>query len=115
MKTFYYTFLGEEYQIGFYYDRYVKNGNLYIGMLNTGNPDDPYFADLTINTIELEPFMAAIDVQYDNNLCQWLETIGAGKMCHRNVHINFGSYPLFKFDPQFLKEVNPEGFEVVRM
>ena len=110
MKSYDYSFLGRDYKLGFYYDRYTFNGNLYIGLVNLDTEDDPYFNDLTINIALLLPFAAIINDQLDPNICKWLESIGAGKTYEDKVRCNFGEYPLFQFDPEFLRDANPESF-----
>lgn len=110
MKSYIYHFMEEEYKLGFHFGRYINNGNLYIGLLNLGNEVDPYFCDLTINVISLPLYKAAIDNSLDGSICDWLESIGAGKVCDQRVRKGFCSFPLFMFDPQFLKESNLESF-----
>jgi len=110
MKSYIFHFLEKDYTLGFFYDRYTNNGNLYVGLINLRNEDDPYFADLTINTVPLPPYYAAIDNLLGRGIIPWLESIGAGKACKRNLRSNFALYPLFEFNPQFLQEANPERF-----
>ena len=110
MKAYHYTFLGEDYRVGFYFSRYQFNGNLYVGLINLGNEDDPYFADLTINIMLLLPYVATIDDHLDSNICKWLESIGAGQTYDQKIRSNYGEYPVFQFDPEFLEQANPESF-----
>lgn len=110
MKAYHYTFLGEDYTLGFFFDRYTFNGNLYVGLVNLGNDEDPYFADLTINIMLLLPYVATIDDHLDSNICKWLESIGAGRTYDYKIPCNYGEYPVFQFAPEFLREANPESF-----
>ena len=110
MKSYDYSFLGTDYKLGFFYDHYTFNGNLYVGLVNLESEEDPYFADLTINIMILLPYAAVINDQLDPNICNWLESIGAGRAYHDKVHCNYGEYPLFQFDPEFLQDANPESY-----
>ena len=103
-------FYGTDYKLGFHYAYYTKNGNLYVGLLDLENEDEPYFMDLTINITGLLPFQAAIDNTLDRDICDWLERIGAGKRCGMSLQNHFAEFPLFQFDPEFLKDANPESF-----
>ena len=94
MKSYDYSFLGKDYKLGFYYE----------------SEEDPYFADLTVNIMILLPFAAVINDQLDPNICNWLESIGAGRPYRDKVHCNYGEYPLFQFDPEFLEHANPESY-----
>lgn len=105
--------MNKDYNLGFFFDSYVSTGNLYVGLINLDNEDDPYFNDLTINITDLLPFTATIDDSLDKGLCDWLERIGAGRACGQKIHINFGEYPLFKFNPEFLQDANPESYVLV--
>lgn len=111
MKSYTYHFMDKDYTLGFYFSRYTFNGNLYVGLINLENEEDPYFADLTINIMILLPYAAIIDNQFDSNITDWLESIGAGKTYNDKVWCNYGQYPMFQFDPEFLQESNPESFE----
>ena len=110
MKSYDYSFLGRNYKIGFFFDHYISTGNLYVGLINLDNEDDPYFMDLTINVTILLPLYATIDDSLDKGLCDWLERIGAGRICNRKIRSNFCEYPLFEFDPEFMKEADSESF-----
>lgn len=110
MKSYTYHFMDKDYELGFFYNRYVSNGNLYIGLVNTADDEDPYFGDLTINITGLLPFYAAIDDELDSNLCNWLESIGAGRACDRTIQSGYGEYPLFEFNSEFLRDANPESY-----
>ncbi len=100
--------MDKDYRLGFFYDRYVSTGNLYVGLINLDSDDDPYFCDLTVNLTVLLPFYAAIDDELDSTMCDWLESIGAGRNCNRMIRSNFGEYPLFEFNSEFLRDANPE-------
>ena len=110
MKSYTYRFMDEEYNLGFFFDRYSNNGNLFVGLINLGNEVDPYFCDLTINITSLPLYNAAIDDSIDRSICKWLESIGAGKASKQRIRSDFCSYPLFEFDSLFLKEANSESF-----
>lgn len=110
MKSYNYHSMDKDYSLGFYYDRYVSTGNLYVGLINLVNEDDPYFGDLTVNITCLLPFYAAIDDELDRTMCDWLERIGAGKACNRMIRSNYGEYPLFEFNSEFLRDANPESY-----
>lgn len=113
MKSYSYPFMEEEYNLGFVFARYTNNRNLYVGLINLGNEDDPYFCDLTINVASLPFCTATIDDCLDSCICDWLERIGAGKSCNQRMQGGFRSYPLFEFDPQFLQEANPESYNTL--
>ena len=57
--------------------------------------------DLALVTTMAENSSDAVD---------WLESIGAGRAYNDRVHCNYGEYPLFQFDPEFLEDANPESF-----
>lgn len=110
MKSYTYHFMDKDYSLGFFFDRYISTGNLYVGLINLGNEDDPYFCDLTINVTSLPLYNAAIDDSLDRSICKWLESIGAGKSCSQKMRSGFCSYPLFEFNPLFLREANSQSF-----
>ena len=110
MKSYSYNFLGTDYRLGFHFGRYTSNGNLYVGLINLENEDEPYFMDLTINITGLLPFQSTIDTSLDRNLCDWLVRIGAGTRCDRSLRCGFAEYPLFQFNESFLQDANPESF-----
>ena len=110
MKSYTYHFMDKDYSLGFFFDRYVSTGNLYVGLINLGNDDDPYFGDLTVNLTGLLPFYAAIDDELDSTMCDWLERIGAGRACNQMIRSNYGEYPLFEFNSEFLRDANPESY-----
>lgn len=110
MKSYTYHFMDKDYRLGFFYDRYTYNGNLYVGLFNLDDDEDPWFADLTINIMILLPYAAIIDNQFDSDITVWLEGIGAGKTYNDKVHCSFAEYPIFQFDPAFLRDANPESF-----
>ena len=110
MKSYTYHFLGADYKIGFHYAQYTNNSNLYVGLINLENEDEPYFMDLTINITGLLPFQATINNTLDRNICDWLERIGAGKRCGMSLRCGFTEYPVFEFDEAFLQDANPESF-----
>ena len=110
MKSYIFRFLEKDYTLGFFYDRYTNNGNLYVGLINLRNEDDPYFADLTINTVPLPPYYAALDNLLGKEVIPWLESIGAGTAINQTIHINYSNYQVFKFDPDFLRDANPDDF-----
>ena len=49
-----------------------------VGLINIGDDDDPYFADLTINIMLLLLYTAIINDQFDSNIIKWLKSIGGG-------------------------------------
>lgn len=110
MKSYTYHFLGADYKIGLHYAQYTNNGNLYVGLINLESEDEPYFMDLTINITGLLPMQATIDTSLDHGICDWLVRIGAGTRCDRSIRSGYAEYPLFQFDPEFLKVANPESF-----
>ena len=110
MKSYTYHYMDKDYHLGFFFDRYVSTGNLYVGLINLDNDDDPYFCDLTVNLADLLPFYAAIDDELDSSMCDWLESIGAGRACGRMIQSNYGEYPLFEFNSEFLRDANPESY-----
>ena len=110
MKSYTYRFMDKDYNLGFFFERYISTGNLYVGLINLDNDDDPYFGDLTINIVVLLPFCAAIDDELDSSMCDWLESIGAGRACGRMIQSNYGEYPLFEFNSEFLRDANPESY-----
>ena len=113
MKSYSYNFLGTDYRLGFHFGRYTSNGNLYVGLLNLENEDEPYFMDLTINITGLLPMQATIDTSLDHGICDWLVQIGAGKICDRSLRCGFAEYPLFQFNESFLRDANPESFSQI--
>ena len=115
MKSYTYHYMDTDYHLGFFFDRYVSTGNLYVGLINLDNDDDPYFCDLTINIIVLLPFCAAIDDELDVTMCDWLESIGAGRRCSQMIESNYGEYPQFAFSPEFLQTANPESYALLQL
>ena len=111
MKSYKYHFLGQDYNLGFFFDRYTFNGNLYVGLINLDDDDDPWFADLTVNIIILLPYAAVIYDQYDPQITEWLESIGAGTAYGHKLWYNNCEYPVFQFNPEFMQYANPESYE----
>lgn len=97
------TYWGEEFSLKFYRMKY-RNGNTYIGVLDT-EANEP-FCDLTVNfedtMVEDRAYLdinncprEIIDYLFDNKLGVILDYERSG----------FCTYPLVKFSEKFMKEV----------
>ena len=104
MKYISLDFYGEKYKLNTVTNKYVNNGNTYIGLITK---DGEPFADVTVNIEKLNnPNICAVDT---NNLTFITELLAKYKLIKENspvgeLHSGFCTYPLYLFDMDKVKE-----------
>ena len=93
---------------------YGVDDNLYVGMnyfdRDLGGMD--FFGDVTVNITKMQPFMACIDVNNNGEkIVDFLVENGFGEPAGRALPSGFCMYPVFRFNPEKLREADPRGFE----
>ena len=92
-----------------------KYGNgLYVG-LSCYEPeleDMDFYGDVTTCILPLEPFMACVDTNNNNaeKITAFLTENGIAEPTGRALSSGFCTYPVFRFSPEKLAELDPKGF-----
>lgn len=93
---------------------YANNDNLSVSLLSYDKEGDYWapFCSVTTNIEKLPYLYAAIDTN-DNGpqLIAFLEKHGFGENVGLSLHSGFCDYPVFRFNEEKLREVDPKGFE----
>lgn len=111
----YATSYGETEKVNLELANYADNDNLYVGMnyfdRDLGAMD--FYGDVTVNIVQLPPFMAAIDTNNNDaeKIMSFLTQNGFGEPTGGALPSGFCMYPVFQFSEERLREVDPRGFE----
>ena len=106
----YVTPSGDELDVKIEINRYLKNGCLYIGLLNkTEDGWEPY-GDITVNLREGAPdYCGYIDTNDLPEIEAFIKENGIGEFTGLVQRSGFCTYPMYLFDPEKLRELCPEG------
>jgi len=104
---------GETYSLAPKLNMYADNDNLYLGFDCFDKQDESIgpFCSATINIIPLAYLEAVIDTNNNGNtLLDFLEENGFGQRTPFAVQSGFCVYPIFRFDEDRMKEIDPKVF-----
>ena len=111
----YYTGYGETEKVNLELGTYDFGGGLYVG-LSFYDPElegMDFYGDVTVNILPLDPFVACVDTNNNNaeKITVFLTENGIAEPTGRALPSGFCMYPVFKFNPDKLAELDPKGFE----
>lgn len=93
---------------------YANNDNLSVSLLSYEKEGDYWepFCSVTTNIEKLPYLYGAIDTN-DNGpqMIAFLEKNGFGESVGLSLHSGFCDYPVFRFNEEKLRRVDPKGFE----
>ena len=108
---------GFSYSVTPYIDTYANNDNLYLGFYYFDKEDKEWapFCSATVNTISLPYMEAAIDVNNNGpKLLDFLEANGFGERTPFTVSSGFCVFPIFHFNEDKIREIDPKVFAEYR-
>lgn len=109
----YTDFFGDDNQVYFRLNHYTQNNNLYLGLLKYDAEFDmmtPY-CDVTVNIGALPYLESAIDTNNNGRkMLDFLEKNGFGKATGLELPSGFCWFPVFRFNEDKLREIDPETF-----
>ena len=110
----YYTGYGEIEKVNLELGTYDFGGGLYVG-LSFYDPElegMDFYGDVTTCILPLEPFMACVDTNNNSEkIIAFLVGHGIAEPSGRMLPSGYCMYPVFKFNPEKLAELDPKGFE----
>lgn len=93
-------------------DAYENSHNIYIGLEHRIGGHVDYYADITTDKISLPYMYAAVHTNdYDETLPNFIQKYKLGEYTVKNVSDGYFSYPVYKFDEERLKELDPLNFQ----
>lgn len=105
---------GNTYQVLPKLNTYANNGNLYVGLDFYESEDgfwEPY-SDVTVNIVKLSYLESAIDINNNGaNVVNFLVKNGFGELTEKVLPSGFCAFPVFKFNAEKLKEIDPVFFK----
>lgn len=115
------TFMTYEYESAYggtetlspYLNIYANNGNICLGFRGLSKEDGFWgpFCIATVNTVSLAYLEGAIDVNDNGNrILDFLEANGFGQRTPYAVASGFCIYPIFQFNEDKLRQIDPEVF-----
>ncbi len=92
---------------------YMNNGRLYIGLTEAEGEYPEPFADMTVNIDgPCPPYCGYVDINNCPELEEFIEKNGLGEFTDMVGHSGFCQYPLYMFNAEKLRELEPDGMEV---
>lgn len=114
-KTFIYTDnYGDDNDVSLVFDMYRDNNNLFIGLEEYDKEFNYWdsYCDVTVNIIDLPFLYSAIEVNFGGQeKIDFLVKNGFGELTDKMVASGFNKYPVFRFNPEKIKEIDPDFFE----
>lgn len=112
-KLMYTDSFGDTFEVFPKINYYADNNNLYVG-LDAYDEDieaiDAY-CDITVNIDELPYLHSALDLTYSGmEKIKFLEENGFGRLTGEILFSGFCQYPVFAFNEDKIREINPEMF-----
>ena len=92
---------------------YLENDNIYVGL---NFYDEEYtcwdsFSDVTVNIVPMPYLYSAIDTNNNgDSIVDFLEENGFGESTGKYVQSGYCMYPVFRFNEDKLKEIDPDVF-----
>lgn len=113
-KNFIYTDnFGDDNQVSVVFDMYRDNDNLFIGLEEYDEEFDYWdsYCDVTVNVGNLPFLESAININLGGQeKIDFLVKNGFGELTDKILLSGFCKYPVFKFNEDKLKELDPEFF-----
>lgn len=114
-KEFSYTDgYGDTFPVRAELNMYRDNDNLYIGLLSFDEDLEGYdnYCDLTVNIVELPYLHSAVDLTYGTEeKIKFIQDNNLGEYAGFDLPSGFCIYPVYKFNPDVLMEINPDVFK----
>lgn len=104
---------GGKYIVSPWINMYKDNDNLYLGLYcqDKGGEYWEPFCDVTVNTVSLAYLESAVDTNNNGaKIVDFLEANGFGQRTPYVVSSGFCTFPIFKFNEDRLKEIDPKVF-----
>ena len=106
----YVTPSGDELDAKIEVNRYLSNGCIYIGTLTEEDGYWEPYGDVTVNLREGAPdYCGYLDTNNMPEVEKFIKENGIGEFTGWKLRNGFCSYPLYKFDPEKLRELCPKG------
>lgn len=109
----YVGFLGEEYKVVPKLNMYANNNNLYVGLDYYDSEYECWvpFCDITVNVQNLPFLESAIDTNNNGaGVLKFLLDNGFGVLTDKVQFSGYCAFPVFCFNKEKLKEIDPEMF-----
>lgn len=92
---------------------YMNNGRLYIGLTEAEGEYPEPFADMTVNIDgPCLPYCGYVDTNNCPELEEFIVKNGLGEFTDMVGNSGFCQYPLYMFNAEKLRELEPDGMEV---
>ena len=106
----YVTPSGDELAAKIEINRYLSNGCIYIGLLTKEDGYWEPYGNITVNLCEGAPdYCGYLDTNNMSEIERFIKENGIGEFTGWKQRSGFCSYPLYKFDPEKLRELCPKG------
>lgn len=93
-------------------DAYENSHNIYIGLEHETDGYVDYYTDITTDKICLPYLYAAVRTNgSDETLSDFIQKYKLGEYTGKNVSNGHCSYPVYRFDEEKLKELDPLNFQ----
>jgi len=105
---------GDVYLVKPYIDRYRNNDNLFIGLMYLDPEVDAWcpYSDITVNITSLPYMYSAVDTSLnEKGTLQFLQENGFGKDIGQVLYSGFNQYPVFHFDEDKVRAIDPKTFD----
>lgn len=104
---------GDEFTVYPKLNMYANNYNLYLGLdsfdEDLGEIDS--YCDLTVNICKLPYLESCVDIEYSGEQhMKFLEEQGIGQFTGKWIPSGFLSFPIFRFNEDKLREIDPKMF-----
>lgn len=97
------------YMVSIHVGSYRNNNNVYIGMITREDGFTEPFGDISVNIDKLPPFHAALDTNNLPHVAEFVEIQGLGKPTGIRLTSGFCTYPVYEFDRDALRALDPAG------
>lgn len=97
------------YPVSINVSTYTTNNNLYVGMITREDGFTEPFGDISVNIDNLPPYHAALDTNNLPHVAEFVESQGLGKPTGVLLTSGYCTYPVFEFDRDALRTLDPAG------
>lgn len=100
---------GEEKNVTLKVGKYYYGDNMSVNLICTGESEGEPYGSLTVNFSDpMPPYYGYLDVNNFPDATEFVERNGLGKYMGIEITSGFATYPLYKFDPERLRELCPD-------